>query len=266
MTTRLRGIAAVAATAVLAGCGGSSDPDPVDRYVDAVNAVQRGAAPQFEAANTAYQQFAKGKLRGRAAATRLRQAELDIEAARQRLAAVHPPAQARHLHELVLRTFELNVLMAADTRQMAIYQSQSQAALAPLTGLRKQLRRKLGSAAGPDGQIRALRSYAAAVERIQHRMNRLHPPAILDSTRQTQLTLLGRAGPLARRLAAAIERRDAPAVTRLIRSFRAAGVSPQESRGLLRGSILAYRQRLEAIDRTGAQARAELARLVRQRR
>lgn len=264
------GIAAASVTVIivalalgLTACG-DSPPDPLTAYIDRLNAVQRTAEPRFRTANDAYRRVAKGELAGRDAAFALRQAELEIERARQRLAVLTPPAGARRLRRLVLRSYELNVLMAADTRQMSVYSAQSKRLLAPLGGLRGRLRRRL-AAAGPEGQVRALRSYAEAVRRIRVRLERLHPPPLLVSTRDAQEALLRRAGPLASQLADAITRRDPSAVARLTVRFRASGVSPRETRALLRGSILAYRERLRQIQHAGIQARVEVARIVRDR-
>jgi hypothetical protein len=259
--------AALASTLVVSftACGSSSAPDPLTGYVDTLNAVQRRAAPRFQSANATYKKVAKGQLGGRSAAFALRRAELDIEGARQRIEAVRAPPEATRLRRLLLRAYALNVLMAADTRQMAVYSAQSKRLLAPLGALRKRLRSRLAQAAGPAGQIRALRSYALAVRRIRLRLDRLNPPPLLASTREAQQALLQRAGPLASQLADAIGRRDPQAVARLTVRFRSSGVSPRQTRGLLRGSILAYRERLVQLDRAGAAAQTELARLLRDR-
>jgi hypothetical protein len=259
----IAGAAALAALAAATGCGGSSKPDPLRTYVDRVNAIARRAAPQFAHANQAYKQFAAGRLRGRRAAFDLREAELAIADAQHGVAAIPAPPAARRLRARLLRMYQLNVLMAADTRQMAVYQDQSRELLSRLAPLRARLRHELAAASGPDGQVSALRRYAGAISRIAGELRRLHPPPVLDASAQTQQMLLDRSGPLARRLADAIARRDPVAVRDLTRSFRRTGLSTPERQGLQRASIAAYRQRLVAIDRAAADAQAELLRAAR---
>ncbi|MCW2999093.1 MAG: hypothetical protein JWN65_2642 [Solirubrobacterales bacterium] len=260
-----RVLAAAVLATLVAGCGSKSAPDPIDAYVVAANAVQSTAAPRFAAANDAYRQFAKGTLKGTKAAFALRQAELQIEAARQRLAQLHPPPAARRLHALLLRTYELNVLLAAETRQMAAYTPRAQLELRRVDAIRKALQRKLSSAGGPGQQVSALRSYAAAIARAQDRLSRANPPPVLVAGREAQLQLLGRSRPAALALARAIERRDSPAVSRLMVRFKASGTPIRGTAALTRGALAAYRQRVTEIDRSGSRAQTELARLLRKR-
>lgn len=257
--------AAVLATFV-AGCGSGSAPDPIKTYVEAANTVQAAAAPRFASANDAYRQFAKGTLKGTRAAFELRQAELQIEAARQRLAQLRPPPAARRLHALLLRTYQLNVLLAAETRQTAAYTPRAQLELRRVNAIRKALQRRLRSAAGPDQQVRALRTYAAAIGRARERLSRANPPPVLTAGREAQLQLLRRSRPAALALARAIERRDSPAVSRLMGRFQASGAPIRGTSALTRGSVAAYRQRVAQIDRSASRAQTELARLLRGRR
>lgn len=254
----------VLAGLTVAGCGGTqAKPDPVRAYIVRANAVQARSAPRFAAANRTFAQFAKGTLSGPAAARRLREAELDIEAARQDLAALHPPPAARRLHALLLRTYQLNVLMAAETREMAAYVPRAQLAFRLLDRVSRRLADALRRAQTPEGQVRALHRYVKALDRMRRVLNHLQPPPVLVADRDTQVLRLARARPVADALAAAIERRDADAVSRLIVRFRDGGGNPPGRAGLRKGAIVAYQQRIAEIDQAAADARKELSRLAR---
>lgn len=247
----------------LTGCGGGdSDKDRVTDYLKEANAVTERHNARFAAANETFKKFADGDLKGRKAGKELRRAELDIATVQSELAALHPPARARHLHELLLRAYELNVLMAAETRQMAGYVPRAQEALRRLSPIQKRLRKGL-QASGASSQVAALRRYAASLKGVTDRLAELEVPPTLASDRETQLRVLGRARSLGLQLARAIEREDAPTVRRLLRRFTSGGDPQPELAGLATGSIEAYRQRLVTIDRAAADARAERARLAR---
>jgi hypothetical protein len=249
-----------------AGCGDERRPDPVATYIERANAVQARSATRFTAANQTFEQFAKGKLGGPQATRRLREAELDIETARQRLAALRPPPAARRLHALLLRTYEMNVLLAAETRQMAAYVPRAQLAFRLLDRISRRLSSALRRARTPAGQVRALKSYVKALDRMRGVLQRLDPPPVLEADRNTQLRRLASVQPVARQLARAIERRDADAVSRLIVRFREGGGTPPGRAGLRKGAIVAYQQRIARIDQAAADARTELARLARKSR
>lgn len=257
---RIRAVTVAAAAVLLPGCGGTSDTDRLTAFIDDANAIQQRAAPRFTAADDAYRRFAEGKLRGRAAELELRRAELDVEAARQELAALSPPPQARRLRTLLLRSYELNVLLAAETRQMAVYLPRAQDALEDLAGVRRRLRRSLRSTV-PARQVSALRAYATSLRAVRDRIDRLTAPPTMVADQETQLRVLGRARSLAQRLAAAIEREDAEEVVALLDRFRDGGDPRPDLADLGDGAIRAYGQRLRELDRAAQAVRSERARL-----
>lgn len=257
-------VAALAAFAV-AGCGGGDpDQEAVEDYLNAANDVAQQSTERFAAANDSFQKFAKGDLKGKKAGKELRRAELDIANVQQQVAALEPPPKARKLHDLLLRSYELNILMAAEQRQMAGYVPRAQEALKRLQGIQKRLRRGLKGATEPSRQTGALRRYGRELQTVRDRLRELEVPPALAADRETQLRVLGRARSLGLQLARAIQREDAPAVRRLLARFTEGGDPQPELAKLSKGSIEAYRQRLVAIDRASAAARAERARLARE--
>lgn len=259
-------VASLLTLSVVAGCGDDEDPrvQPVRDYIESANRVQARATPRFTEANEAFKKFAEGDLKGRKAGRDLRTAELQIASARQEVAALRPPAEARRLHDLLLRTYDLNVLLAAETRQMAGFVPRATEALARLRGVQRRLRRGLRVSGGASKQVRALRAYAADLQGVRDRLNELEAPATMVADRDTQVRVLGEARQTALRLARAIEREDAPAVERLLGEFGASDDPQPELAGLTKSQIAAYRQRIVTLNRAGAAVRAERARLARE--
>src|SRR3954451_16531657 len=100
---------------MLAGCGGSgkeAERAPLERYVLSVNAIQRGYANDFKAANKAYIAFSRSELEGPAAMAALSKAEIEIRGARDKTAALTPPADARELHRRYVAYMNANVAFA----------------------------------------------------------------------------------------------------------------------------------------------------------
>ena len=253
----------VMASAIGAGCGGTSDLDRVRVYFNDVDSVYARASPQFEAANETYRKFSEGQLKGAAAEFDLRQAELGIEDARQHLVALRPPVQAARLHGLVLRAYELNVLMAAETRQLAFFVPRAERIVTRLNRARTTLRKDLGVAGGLQRQSKALRTYARRVGALRDELTRLRPPPALAAAKETQLRLLRTTRSLTLRLIRAIRAQDKPAITTLLERFGGAA-DPEPGRARWQtGAIRAYRQRIVDIDRASAAATAERARVVR---
>src|SRR5713101_8140611 len=98
----------LALPASLTACG-SSARDKVNEYIKAANAIQDRAAPEFARANAAYKQFSQNKL-----------------------ANLHPPAQAKTLHRLLLHLFDLNIELAHETTLMGEYVPAATEATKPL--------------------------------------------------------------------------------------------------------------------------------------
>lgn len=262
--TRLALTGALTLTAALAtGCGEKQTDDPLAAYITRANAVQARSAAPFAAANATFAAFAKGTLDGPKATLELRQAEAAIAAGQERLEALTPPPVARRLHALLLRTYELNGLLAAEIRQLATYVPRAQIVFGLLDRISRRLARSLRRADTPEGQVRALERYVESLGRMQGALRRLRPPPVLIADRETQLIRVTRARSVAGRLSRAIARRDAVTVARLIVRFREGGRTPPGRAGLRTGAIAAYRQRIVAIDLAAAAARTEQGRLAR---
>lgn len=260
--TRLALIAAAAALAApLGGCGGESPEDRLEAYVERANAIQADAAPGLQRANQAYSRFASGDLEPDDAPTELAGAETAIRATRAELAELEPPADARTLHSHLLRFLDLNLGLAGETTQLAQYLPRASKAVGGLPKASRLLTRRLRSASGPPGQVRALARYRRSVDRAVRGLRRLDPPPLVASSHEDQVDRLRAIGSLSKRLGSAIRDRDARGVARLLLKFR----RQQERHGraalIDERSIRAYERRRLAADRQAAAVRREESRL-----
>ncbi len=260
---------AVGATAagwaiLLAGCGGgTSERDRVEAYFKSLDRVQENRASEIQAANNAYRQFSAGKLKGAEAEQKLRQAELVINDIRGQIAALHPPARARRLQADVLRAFDLNVLMAGETRELAHFLPRAQTTIARLPKAKNQLRKDLKKAKGLKGQSRALKTYGTRVFAIHQSLAALRAPAALEPVKKTQLRVLIHTRTLSNRLVKAIAKQDKPAIERLLDEFSRGGDPHPEQAAWATGALKAYKDRVAAIDRAAADVRLERAKIIR---
>ncbi len=254
--------AVLAVAAAIAGCGGTSDLDRVRGYLEDVDAVYRTADPRFRAANETYRRFAEGELKGEKAEFDLLRAELAIEEARQKVAALTPPVPAERLHPLVVRAYQLNVLMAAETRQLAHFVPRAESIVERVDKARRKLRKDLGAAGGLERQSRVLRTYARRVTTLRAELAALRPPPALAAARRTQLDVMANTRKLTLQLVRAIGRQDKPTIERLLDRFATAGDPDPERERWQKGAIEAYRQRIIDIDRATAAATAERARVI----
>ena len=148
MSARRAAAVALAGVALVAsGCGGTpSARERVSAYLDDAAGVQLRWSRSFDSANRAYADFAAGRLKGDAAAKRMAKTRDDVQALRGALAALTPPGEARALHAKMLRVFDLDLVLATETAQLAAYVPAESAVLARLPAANRRLRQRLAAA------------------------------------------------------------------------------------------------------------------------
>jgi hypothetical protein len=245
-----------------AACGGGPDRrERVAGYLDDANAVQARWSGSFKSANEAYMAFSRSELSDTDAVQRLGQAESDIRAARAELGTLRPPADARALHDKLVRVFDMNIEFADQTRQLAAYVPAAESALAPLDAINRRLQRQLRRAGDAGVQARALAGFSSRLGRIVRELRDLPVPAVLRVSHGDQLRALGRTRSYAGRLRAALVDRDAQQVARLLEEFRRRPGSSKPRRKLAREAITRYNRRYQSLNDAYIEVRREEARL-----
>jgi hypothetical protein len=250
--------------AMLVGCGSSEDPGRAsfEHYVGSVNAIQQGYANEFKAANQAYIAYSRSELDGPAAMSALTKAEIEIRGARQRMAALRPPADERELHRRYLAYMDGNLAFAQENSRLVDYLQGSERATAPLDGANTRLRRDLRRAKTPARQERALDTFAATLRDTLRELRTLSPPVVLRVTHGDQIRRLDRTHTLARQLSDAIEGRNAHRVAVLLVRFRRSASSPGRTK-LAAAAIKRYSRRYAGLSTAYTQIRREEIRLRR---
>lgn len=253
----------VVVTAVAAGCGGESDRDRVEAYLEDANRIQRRSVPAFKRSNEVYRLFATNKLRPSAAARRLGNAERAIRRTRRRLAALDPPGETKELHRRLLRVYDLNASLARETTQLGRYLSTATDALRPIRRINRTLGAELEGSSDPNAQADALGRFAAGLERPIARLRRLDPPPVLETTDRARLKRLAATRSLASRLRSAIVERDSKRVARLLLRFRRVTGAGRSEAPFNAHDLRAYNERYLAISRAAGAVQRERARIER---
>jgi hypothetical protein len=241
-------------------CGGDGEREDVERYIDAANGVQQRFAPRFNEANQAYAAFAKGDLDDVRADIDLTAAEQSLREARERVAALHPPAVAMPMHRRLLRVYDANADFANESTRLGRYLPAARSVLRPLPGIGRRLRSRLRDAKTPSAQATAFDKYARGVYGTYSALRRLDPPPALLPTHRAQLVRLFESDRLADALADAARKRDSKRVARLLLRFRRlADRSTPET--VTRSALDGYRERYREVLATVGQLRREQQRL-----
>lgn len=266
MTRRALGrslaLLALVSTGVVGGCGGESDRDRVEGYLDDANAIQKRSAPAFRRANKIYARFSTGDLPRTRAPEELARAEGSIRSARARLAKLDPPKETAELHRRLLRVYDLNARLARETTQLARYLPAAAAALQPLSRVNRRLRERLGSSAGPEAQGQALGQYAETLKGVAARLKRLRPPPVLAASDRARIERLTLTRKLAAGLQSAIEGRDPRRVAQLLLRFRRVNAE-QPTRTFATQSLRAYNRRYREVFRAAGAVQQERRRIER---
>ena len=262
---RLGQAAPLVVALALAGCGGKSElekrREAVDAYVRGEQTVLQRAQPGFRRANEAYVAYAQGRLAPGEVGRRMREAERTIRDARDGVAELDPPADARALHERVMRYLDLNVGLARETRVLAAYVPAAERAVGPLPRVNRRLESRLAAAGDSGDQSRALRRFSAAIAAIARDLRDLDVPPVLAPAHDDQVRRLAATRRLGDRLRRALVAQDAERVARLLRRFRSAASGGGGADRLTDRALGAYARRLRGLTRAQAAVQREQERL-----
>jgi hypothetical protein len=240
------------------GACGSNARDRVNDYVKDANAIQEKAAPEFARADAAYKSFSKDKL-AKSAPADLERAEAAIRDTRTKLAALHPPAEARRLHTLLLRVFDLNIGLAHETTLMGEYLPAANEATKPLKDINARLGRGLKSAKVAD-QTRTLGTYRGELRKVVRALQKLDPPPLLAALHADQVSRLQSTMTLAAQLRSALKAGDQQRVSDLLIRFRS--LNSLTGTGISHQALVAYEERQQDVSRASQALQREQNRLA----
>lgn len=234
---------------LLVGCADDGERAQVRRYLDAVNAIERAAAPEVERANNAYRSYARGQLPAHVAVVRLRGVDIRLRAVRERLAGLTPPERARSLHRRIGALYSGMSDFTQQTAVLAGYQAGAETVLEVVPRHNRSLRSGLARARAPEGQAAALRRFAGRIASVVRDLRNLDVPRVLAVSHEDQVRRLAATASIARRLRRALLAGDSPRVARLLERFSGdPGGRPR--RRLARKAVTGYNERARALSRS----------------
>ncbi|MDA0181623.1 hypothetical protein OJ997_15060 [Solirubrobacter phytolaccae] len=241
----LLSLAVLAAPLFAAGCGGE-DPDraEVRSYLERVNAVQSSQKAVLVRADTVLRGYAERKPIG---APALAGVADGVRGVRAEVAAVKPPPAAREVHERLLKIYDIDAGLVAETERMVTYQDAAPAALAPLDRASAKLRRDLDRAKTAPSQARALKRFGASLTRVGKRLRALKAPALLQPAHAAQIKRLASTRKLSAQLETAVRKKDSRRVAKLLLHFRKNTTSKRAERRLTQRGIDLHTERLREL-------------------
>lgn len=252
----------VFALVALAGCGGTSKREEVDRFVKSANDVQARSSASFDRANRTYVSFSKGELGAARAKAELSAAERAMRRTRDDIDALDAPADAKRLKQLLVSLYDADAAFAHESTLLATFVPASSEALKPLVPIGRRLSRGLRKAKTAPAQIRALQDYSDGVGGVIQDLEPLQPPPLLIQRHHAEIVHLKKVRSLARRMISALRRRDSQRVARLLLRFRK--LNAQGSGGALpKDAIKAYNRRYLSVRHSLQAVQRERARLER---
>ena len=250
-----------------AGCGGDdqSRRDAVDQYIRDINTIEaRLRSPLVEVA-TATRSFSTRPAELRRARPRLARAEQTIVRLERRIDKLDPPPDARKLHQRLVSLLAAERNLTHELRRIAIVQPQLDEATRGVAPAGKRLQAELVAAKNGREQAAALDRYRARLAQPIERLRAIDAPPLLEPVRTAQLTTLTRLRSRGADLAAALRKRRAREVARLVQAFQAAArtgdtVAAQRARI---AAVRAYNARVAHVSRLAALVQRERDRLDR---
>lgn len=261
------GVAATAALVALIAYlllrgGDDSRRDAVAAYIQDLNRVQIGLAPELRRVDTTYRKFRLDPKTLSRDEPKLARSEATIERLRKRLAALHPPPEAARLHARILRTVDLEKAFAHDLTRVARVLPLLTRATAPLTPANARVGRELKAATTAADQERAFRTYADALRAVAKRIAALPAPPVLAASFAAQAARLRTSAKVMDRLGLAARQGNRPELEQLNRYLRRGAHSAGATRAE-RDAVIGYNGRLREIARARVAVERERVRLDR---
>jgi len=254
-------VVTVAAIAV-SGCGGDdhSRRDAVDQYIREINTIEARLRSPLADVTSATRSFSTRPAELARERLRLARAERTIVRLERRIDNLDPPKDARTLHRRLVAVLAAERALTHELQRVAVVQPQLEDASRPVGPAGKRLQAELVASKSGREQAAAVDRYGAALAGPIEKLRAIHAPPLLEPVRAAQLATLTRLRSTGRGLAAALRRRQAREVARLVARFQAAARTGD--------TLAAQRARIAAVRQYNARvARASrLAALVQRER
>jgi hypothetical protein len=231
-----------------AGCG-DARRSAVSAYIKQVNDIESSMSAPLAQVGRVNQAFTtKGNLS--AFAPKLARAERTLNALQRRVAALHPPADARKLATLLNELVSDEAALAGQMHDLAIFLPAFRTALTTVGPASARFHRAAAKAKSASVEARALEQYAHGLSTSIANLRALQPPPVLRPTYATQLHTLTATQTTLRELALALERRDAVRSRALVAELGQESVSSSSlaAQRAQIAAVKAYNARVDKLD------------------
>ena len=254
-------VSAVAALLLLSGCG-SSKHAATTRYVKQVNAVMadmRAELGTVAAVNGRFSSHANLRL----LAPQLARSERTLATFAARLAALHPPPEAKPVAATLARYVALSRSLVDELHQFAVFIPGFGAAIKQADRAAAAFRRAAHTVKTPPAEVTVVSTYAAGLEAPLSALRRLAPPDVLRPTYDSEVHVLLATRATALELAAALGARKTITARALVvqLSRDAAGNGSIATQRAEIAAVRAYDAKVADIYRLERRAQQQLVRL-----
>lgn len=250
MPARLTSAALIVVCLLAAGCGGNGDRKAVSKYIEQVNAVETKLSRPMVDVSKANRDFATGKGDPAQVRLRLAKSERTIRTLERRLAALHPPKDARKLHGLLLELVRHEEGLAREVAQLAAFVPAFSSTLAPVGPAGRALKAELNSKQPVAGKAAALEAYGATLGDVLVRLRTVEPPPSSRPVYASQVMTLQRVRKAVTDLALALREKRTKDVAPLLHAFDVAAVANQSvaAQKAQIAAVRAYNARIRKLD------------------
>lgn len=263
---RLWLVLGVAATAVLVALlgylftRGPGERATVGDYIEQVNATERRLAPDLRRVDSVYRGFKLDPGELAKQHDDLVEAERTIRRVRARIAAVPAPEQAAELRRRLLRTIDLQADFAHGLLEVAVALPRLAKVNEAVPPASARLARELKQAKTGTEQVTALKRYARTLRKVADDVEALQAPALLVPSLDAEADRLRTSATVIARLARAVSEGNSAEIDQLNRYLAEVGKITGATQAE-HDAVVAYEQRLKAIETARTAAGAELRRL-----
>lgn len=235
----------------------------VERYIETVNAVQRGSAIELDKMSRTYEGMRLDPVELSGQQAELAEAETTMRRLRATMGRIVPPPEAERVHAELLELLEMQVQLSAEMSQLAVYVPLWAEQAKGLEAATTRLRRDLREARTSDDQRRAFERYTTGVGRAGRALSGLVAPAVLEPPRRQEIARLQRVHGLAAELREAAGG-ESPELVETLFDRLADASSTANANRTQRAAVAAYNRRIERLTAQRTSVESELARLAEQ--
>ena len=242
-------LAALTVVVLAAGCGGGQQKsrEDVAKYIVHLNTIQVGLKAPSATIVSASRRLAEPDADRASLEAQFRKAARQIDTARERLAAVPAPVEARKLRSLLLELARRQAALSNELADLAAFLPAFEKALRPLAPAGRKLEKALATKGTFESKAAAFTAYRQTLATVLTRLRGIHAPPVSRPSYTSEINAVAQTHARAGAIAKALRAKRVAQLTPLLRRFDEATLSTQ--------SLAAQRARISAVRAYNARVR-----------